>query len=89
MNYIKFIKTFYNEDIQSSLHIFDIVKIVHYIVEKLDCKDCCFEHSVACTGSNIINGNQMRLSPVSSPVRYPVEKVENYPKIILSILEVI
>lgn len=32
INYIKLIKTFYNEDIQSSLHTFDITKIIYYIV---------------------------------------------------------
>lgn len=35
-NYVKFVKTFYNEDIQSSLHTFDITKIIYYIVDKLD-----------------------------------------------------
>lgn len=42
VNYIKLIKTFYNEDIQSSLHTFDITKIIHYILEKLDTPDCCY-----------------------------------------------
>jgi hypothetical protein len=44
-NYIKFIKTFYNEDIQSSLHAFDITSIFQHIIRSVDDPNCCPSHS--------------------------------------------
>ena len=42
--YVKFVKSFYNEDIQSSVNIFGVSKIINYIIDDLDNPDCCFEH---------------------------------------------
>jgi hypothetical protein len=50
-NYIKFIKTFYNEDIQSSLHAFDITQIFMHLIHNMDLPNCCVSHSGKSTPS--------------------------------------
>ena len=40
--YVKFVKSFYNEDIQSSVHTFGVSKIIDYLIDELDNLDCCF-----------------------------------------------
>jgi len=43
--FIKFIKTFYNEDIQSMLASFGIQEIINFILDNYDQPNCCFEHT--------------------------------------------
>ncbi len=45
--FIRFIKTFYNEDIQSMLASFGIQDIINFILDNYDQPNCCFEHTRA------------------------------------------
>ncbi len=37
-------KSFYNEDIQTTVDIFGVPNIINFVIDGLDNLDCCYEH---------------------------------------------